>query len=132
MKKLLIVLPLTLLIFSGCIFNSATTDENTTPLSTELAAIATSHPDIYIPETAEWTRTLYSGPAEQHEMNIAEDFMIFSETAKSHMLKNSWTLAEEIENQALRFSKDETMVTYSLNTEARHLTIFIEPLSFFE
>ncbi len=131
-QNFLIALTFTFLfVFSGCI-NSAKTDENTPTLSPELTAIITNHPDIYTPETAEWTRTLYSGPAEQHEMNITEDFMTFSETAKSYMLENEWTLVEEIENQALRFSKDETMVTYSLNTATGHLAIFVEPMSFFE
>ncbi len=97
------------------------------PEDRDAAEVVENHPDLYLPADVDWTRTLYSGPIEQHQFTYTSEEDLITNTL-AYMTEYGWELTEQDFN-VMRFTKEETMTTYTYNEN--RLTIFIEPANLF-
>ncbi len=98
------------------------------PEDRDAAEIIENHPDIYLPADVDWTRTLYSGPIEQHQFDYVNKADLITNTL-AYMEEYGWELTEQDFN-VMRFVKEDIMATYTYNDDM--LTLFLEPADLFD
>lgn len=122
-----------ILILCSCTTPEVDNTPDTSIYDQEVAAILEVHPDIFLPETTTWDRTLYSGPVEQHELSVPLDLDDFFEETQSSMEENGWAFLEESTN-SIRFTKDDLKVSYNIVecTDVCDFILFVEPKDLFD